>query len=99
MIEENVLKEFTSKVVKAFSKIVPDWSPPHKTIYTVAKSMKLEATVNDLAEAKYDRCWEKRFENGTLETDSGVLFITLFRNNDKAKLKMVSKDCRKISAL
>lgn len=97
MIESNVLKEFTNKVVKTFSKIVPAWSPPHAAIYTVAKTMKMEAKVNGMTKAKYDKCWERRFEDGTLETDSGVLTIALVKGKDKAKLKMVSTDCRKIT--
>lgn len=96
MLNENVVKKFVSQVSKKFASVCPSWVPPHKTIYSVAKSMKMSATVNGLAEAKYDKCWEKRFYDGTLERDDGKLVIVLESGDDKVKCKMVSNDVRKI---
>ena len=57
------IEKYTTTVIARFKKVRPDWHPPFKTAFSVAREMGKRAVINDVSEAEWDAEWDDWFDN------------------------------------
>ena len=91
-METEKIEKFSNACIASFAKVRPDWSPPHKTIYKIARSMGFTATVDGMTEKEFDKNWDRLFEAGELEGEKTR--VVLAAAGAKTKLVFASEDLR-----
>ena len=91
------IEKFSKTCIATFARVRPDWAPPHKTIYRVARSMGFVASIDGRSEKEFDKNWDSLFESGELEgiktrvvlSAAGAKTRVVFMSDDLRHLKRV----------
>lgn len=82
---------FAAECIKAFKKATPIWSPPHGTIFALARKHKLKIKISGMTEAFYTKHAEALFDD--LDPRLEKIEVDLGHGQ---RINFVCTDCRKM---